>query len=228
MSEIVEYKGFEIKIEQDSHPLNPRIDWDNGTKMVCFHGKYNLGDKHEYKKENYDSWDELKADIVKKEKPIVILPLFLYDHSGITMSTSTEYPFNCRWDSMMVGFIYVTKSGANEMGWTKKYIGELSKGNDEQYKGKTYEEILTGFLVSDVKVYDQYITGEVYRFEIEDCDDYCGGFFGYDHEKYGLLDEAKAVIEGTIRHRTKKRIEKVKEYIKAGIPIIYRKLPAVV
>jgi hypothetical protein len=229
MSETVNYKGFEIKITQDELPLNPRHDWDNGTTMVCFHGRYDLGDRnHGFNKSDYNSWDELKEAIVKQKKPIAILPLFLYDHSGITMSTTREYPYNCRWDSMVVGFIFVDEKGCKEMGWTKKWAKDLAKCDDEAYKGKTREEILTDFLVSDVEVYDQYLTGEVYRFEVEDCDDAdCGGFFGDNHEASGLLDHAKSSIDAEIKWRVGKRVEKLKEYIKAKVPVIYRTLPEI-
>ena len=35
---------------------------------------------------------------------VAILPLYLYDHSGLTMSTND---FGDRWDSGCVGFIYM-------------------------------------------------------------------------------------------------------------------------
>ena len=36
----------------------------------------------------------------------MILPLYLYDHSGITMNTTG---FSCPWDSGQVGWIYADK-----------------------------------------------------------------------------------------------------------------------
>ncbi len=196
MSETVNYKGFEIKISQDELPMNPRTEWDNGTVMICFHGGYDLGDKHDFKQENYSSWDELKEAIIKKHKPLAILPLYLYDHSGITMNTTG---FSCRWDSGQVGFIFVNEKKCKEMGWTKKWAKDLSNGLDEKYKGKTREEILTDFMVSDVETYDQYLTGDVYRFDIDGIDDgSCGGFFGSDHEESGLLDYARESVDTEI------------------------------
>ena len=98
-------KKFELEIEQDSSPDSPRT-WDNLGTMVCFHKRYNLGDKTDYRSSDYDSWDELKQGIIENEGEVVILPLFLYDHSGITISTT---PFSCNWDSGQVGFIFVSK-----------------------------------------------------------------------------------------------------------------------
>ena len=49
------------------------------------------------------------VEIVKEEN--VILPLYLYDHSGITMNTTG---FSCGWDSGVVGFIYCSKKDFRE------------------------------------------------------------------------------------------------------------------
>jgi len=35
-------------ILRDTEPLHPRQDWDNLGKMVCWHPRYSLGDKHRY------------------------------------------------------------------------------------------------------------------------------------------------------------------------------------
>jgi len=34
MGELIEYRGLEIKIDQDGYPENPR-EWDNLGTMVC-------------------------------------------------------------------------------------------------------------------------------------------------------------------------------------------------
>ena len=56
-------KKYELKIEQDTDPINPREDWDNITTMVCGHRSYELGDKHNYKQGDFNSWDEMKNDV---------------------------------------------------------------------------------------------------------------------------------------------------------------------
>ena len=229
MSDLVEYKGYTIKIESEEDSMNPRIDWDNGTTMVCQHKRYSLGDKnHGVDLDGCNDWADVEQAIIDQKSPIVILPLYLYDHSGITMNTTG---FSCRWDSGQVGFIFVDEEKAEMIGWTKEYAETISKSDNEKYKGKTREEILTDFMLSDVEIYDNYITGQVYRFYIEDkdgeeiVDGSCGGFFGYDNEKSGLLDTAKSTIDSEISYNIKKRIEKLKEFIKAKVPIIYRVLP---
>lgn len=166
-----ESKNFKLEIEQ-CEGYNPRED-DNITKMVCFNRRYNLGDKHDYRHENYNNFSELKDDIIKNENVAIIEPLYLYDHSGITISTT---PFNCRWDSGQVGFVFITKESIRQnygiKNVTKKYI-EKSK------------EILKG----EVKTYDDYITGNVYCYHLEadGTDDSCSGFLG-DVKDNGIFE----------------------------------------
>jgi hypothetical protein len=173
-------KKFELKIEQDTNPMNPRTDWDNLGTMVCFHKRYELGDKTDYRTEDYDSWDELKEGIITNEGEVVILPLYLYDHSGITISTS---PFDCRWDSGQVGFIFVSKHKIKKEGIDETKVEEYLKG--------------------EIETYDKYLTGEVYCYEvyeIETCDkghehktlvESCGGYFGEEE----CESEGKSVLQ---------------------------------
>ena len=159
-------KKFELEIEQDSSPDSPRT-WDNLGTMVCFHKRYNLGDKTDYRSSDYDSWDELRQGIIENEGEVFMLPLYLYDHSGITISTR---PFNCPWDSGQVGYIFVSKNKVKKEGIDESKVIDYLKG--------------------EVETYDQYLTGDVwgYRiYEVETCSlghehktlvDSCWGFYG--------------------------------------------------
>lgn len=164
-----------IHIELD--PESPR-EWDNLGKMVCWHKRYQLGDKHNYKntQEFQDSIDVQK---------IVVLPLYLYDHSGITMRT---YPFENHWDSGQVGYIYATHEDIRKEFNTKRIT--------EKAIEKT-KKILRG----EVEIYDLYLTGQVFGYIVEKlikCEtcghiarehiDSCWGFYGRDFQANGLLD----------------------------------------
>lgn len=83
----------------------------------------------------------------------VVLPLNLYDHGGITMSTSG---FSCPWDSGQVGFIYASHDKAMEE-WGPS--PEPQKETDIEYWSRRLDD--------EVKVYDQFLTGDVYDFEVE-------------------------------------------------------------
>lgn len=309
-------------VERDDYPDNPRNRHNVGT-MVCFHSRYDLGDKHYYgspaeflldllndadlgsidgaARENileagsgifeevYHFWLETQCkqdvrdvldflrdeyegfsmesigrflarknwdlfcvswlsprdievnelyDLVRATDKYVILPLYLYDHSGITIST---VPFSCPWDSGQVGWIYAPKDTfrkatgysedelfSTDTKRTPKY-GDLVKVKNEVNWGKVtsldeltplievdfdYNKVLTyrspenhrvvreeditevlsnraeGILEDEVREYDMYLTGEVYRYELYElrkCDscghveeniiDSCGGFY---------------------------------------------------
>lgn len=171
--------NYLIRIFQDESPESPR-EWDNLGTMVCFHRRYDLGDKHDYKSSDYDSWDEMKGAIMENEDIHTILPLYLYDHSGITMNTTG---FSCRWDSGQVGWIFVSK---------EKVEKDCGKDCD-------VEKILRG----EVETYDQYLTGDVYGYKVykvTECDhgheheeelDSCWGFYGEDE----CISEAKGIVE---------------------------------
>lgn len=149
-----EIKGnIKIEVGVDESPSNPR-EWDNVGKMVCFHGRYRLGDKHEYRHEDYNGWQEMKKAIVKEEDVVAIFPLYLYDHSGITISTS---PFSCRWDSGQVGWIYATRKDVREAYGVKKVTKQIVEKVEQ-------------CLQSEVKTYDGYISGEVYEYRVYKID----------------------------------------------------------
>ena len=177
MSDVV--KTIELdngkKVEFYPSDSNSR-DWDNLTKIICFHGSYNLGDKNDYNQNDYDSWSELKKAIIKNEDVAIIKPLYLYDHSGITISTE---PFSCGWDSGQVGFVIVTKKAIRE-NWSIKNVTQ---------KYRTHaEKILDG----EIETYDKELCGDVYGFVTYDKNgdlvDSCGGFYGDNFEENGMLE----------------------------------------
>jgi len=129
--------------------------------------------------------DENQKDIILKaiEQHYIMLNLYLYDHSGITIRTS---PFSCPWDSGKVGFVYISKEKAKkEYSWKK-----MTKKRIEQIK--TY-------LNCEIETYDQYLTGDVYGYIVSNEEDdhihSCWGYFGHDWEENGLLEAAKGEID---------------------------------
>ena len=127
-----------------------------------------------------------------------MLPLYLYDHSGITISTG---PFNCPWDSGQIGYIYVTKEA-------------IKKEFNRKIMSKKLEQKAIDIMRSEVNTYDDYLTGSVYGYVIEptdenkeiNCDDSCWGFFGCNHEKSGLMEMAKNAIDCAINQYEKEAI----------------------
>lgn len=171
-----EVDGLTVKIFQDEDAESPRVDYDNAGKMVCWHNRYTLGDKHTFHDpEGFLEWWK------ENGKGGILLPLFLYDHSGLTMSTRE---FSCPWDSGQVGFIYATK---------ETILKEWGKGKKNFALA---EEVLRG----EVKTFDQYLTGDVYGYVVESPDgehlDSCWGFYGAEYAKGEATTSAKHYAVG--------------------------------
>lgn len=228
--------NYSLKISYDEDPLNPREDYDHLGTMVCWHRRYNLGDRHHYENQseffldvlkqqmdlpwmkkviedlkaekffnfklqynrsiyhwelrNYskrcDQWftigtykslkkdidlivEDLLNDLDHKElhslaqNCLVMLPLYLFDHGGITINTTG---FSCSWDSGQVGYIYATP---------KDLVKEYGKDTPEN------REKARNLLEAEVECYDLYLRGECYGFQLyEDGEeiDSCWGFLG--------------------------------------------------
>ena len=179
-----EYKGYEIEIEPDLEPDDPR-NWDNLGQMVCWHNRYDLGDSNPYSVEEFEEW--------WGEQTGVRLPLYLYDHSGITMKTG---PFHCPWDSGQVGWVYVTRES-------------ILKEYGSKYLTRKLRDKARRILESEVEVYDQYLRGDVYGYTITEMDsdgtvDSCGGFYGREAAEQA----AKEVVDYVLQNLREKGIPK--------------------
>ena len=160
---------IKVSIEQDENAQSPREN-DNLGVMVCWHRRYNLGDKNEF----------TSPEDFKPEAYPVCLPLYLYDHSGITMRTRGFSEIDsARWDWGQVGWIFVSREKL-----LKEYGGKRVTAAMKRRAVKC--------LLAEVEVYDHYIRGDVYGYVVEDGDgnhlDSCWGFFGYDPKTNGMVD----------------------------------------
>ena len=161
-AELIREGNYVIVVHYDQNKKNPRKAYDNLGTMVCSdHRNYSLGDEQvkdwgdwlsralrelglsKDTDKYYDFEQDLENDSPSAiqdamdmfDKEVIRLPLYLYDHSGITMSTS---PFSCGRDSGQVAFIYVTKEKA------EKEYGNLTKANLEK---------VTKYMEGEVEVY---------------------------------------------------------------------------
>ena len=212
---MVDGEGIEytLKVEQDDCAEDPR-HWDNVCTMVCFHRRYNLGDKHDYDDSdeffNYilcdicgmdeEEIEELstreKYKLAKESDKVYFKDLNLYDHGGLTISTSSGYPYNDRWDAGCVGWIYASKErifnecmGITEENWQER-ADEILESEVETYdlylRGEVYGFVLTKKVIEQEKCPH---CGEIIReYEDEDDVDSCWGFYGDCLEDNGLLD----------------------------------------
>jgi hypothetical protein len=134
----MEKNGYEAVIQHDEDSMDPRQDYDHLGTMVCFHRRYCLGDVYDM--------DIEEAKRLEASKDNIVLPLYLYDHSGLALSTE---PFSCPWDSGKLGFIYVTKEAVRK---------EYGKGRITPNLRKIVERALK----AEVETYGKYLSGETY------------------------------------------------------------------
>jgi hypothetical protein len=176
-----------VEIFPDTEPLNPREDGGSYGIMACVHKKYNLSDEGaEITIGDFTSWKEVKDYLIKECGAVVILPLWLYDHGGISISTQAFYgrAQHAHWDSGPVGFIYATRESI-EFGQEWKYLTKERRAKVEEY------------LRSEINIYDQYLTGDVYGYRISvdgEIIDSCYGFFGEELVKEEAIISAKRCV----------------------------------
>ena len=176
MKNIIENERYKLEIFDDLDPTNPR-EFDNLGIMVCFHSRYILGDETNLKSSDFSSWEELESYLYKIEKALIVTPIFMYDHSGLSVNTTG---FSCPWDSGQIGFIYASKERIRKEYSCKR----ISKKIREQVR-----EILC----SEVDLYNDYLSGNVYSFTLTDKEkdeelDSSSGFYGTDCIENGIFD----------------------------------------
>lgn len=241
---------YTLLVLEDNDPLNPRDDYSPLGRMVCWHRRYWLGDKHnfatpedflrdlyrnsvnddakplirflkekkargsflEYNRTTHEwdlyglcywqtvignsepEWEVLQSapksqmngqgwffdsmldaltiddlkELLAERDDLVILPLYLYDHTIQSISTGSFVgrAQHAEWDSGQVGYIYADRD------MIQKEYGKCTPETIE-----TVEHALNG----EVESYDQYLRGECYGFRLyEDGEeiDSCWGFLG--------------------------------------------------
>jgi hypothetical protein len=163
----------------DTNSSDPR-EWDNLGIMYCSHKRYSLGDE-QFNAESFDGWKEVEEYLVKERKAIAIAPLYLYDHSGLRIKIGSFAGLlpqgHAEFDSGQVGFIYTTKEKLNQTG----------------IPNNNYS--ITRVLRDEVKLYNHYLSGDVYGFKVFECKngayevtDSAWGYFGTDFVENGLLE----------------------------------------
>jgi hypothetical protein len=160
-----------VEIVHDEDAENPRT-WDNVGVMVCKHRRYDLGDRHDLDLSGCAAWADVRDLIEARYPDMPVLPLYLYDHSGLALSTT---PFACPWDSGQVGWIVATSC--------------------DEYGGDV--EATRKRLLAEVEEYHQYLSGDVWGYVVRNGDevvDSCFGYYGRDDVE-AAAEEARLVAE---------------------------------
>jgi hypothetical protein len=136
----------ELTIDLDQEPESPR-EWDNIGTMLCYHSRYELGDK----KGDFEDPEDLMAYLRKTKA--VVLNLRLLDHSGLSMSTSNTWPYDDKWDAMNIGLIFVTYDKIK-----KEYGKKILSGRTLALARAQLEQ--------EVKTYDHWLRGDILYYSI--------------------------------------------------------------
>ena len=192
MLETITYNNCNILISPNEYALNPLINFDLLTRFFTWHKSYNLGNDHQFRTPNefiqyYKITHKNNEYISSHQDILLIKPLYLYDHSSLSLSTT---PFSCRWDSGQVGFVMMLRSDI------------LCFYNKKKITKKIQQEILQT-MENDIALYNHYLEGDVYRYECKTKEgrfiDACSGYYGYDHQQSGLLRDAKSHIDSYLQ-----------------------------
>jgi hypothetical protein len=164
-----------LDILPDESPDNPR-HWDNLGTMACWHRRYALGDPHGYR-------DTRAFSAEVNPGNALILPLFLFDHGGLTLSTDAGRFRACDpagWDWGQVGYVYAQKADVRR----------------EYHARRLTRQVVAralGVLVAEVATYNAFLHGDVFGYTLTDrasgeITDSCWGFFGDDPLTNGMAD----------------------------------------
>lgn len=180
-----------IIVEQDDMAGSPREEFGNPCTIISGNrGSWAIGDKG--CTFDRDTWRE-KVEALEADPDTYIVPVYIYEHSGMAISLNS---FNDPWDSGVGAHVFMTKQQVFDI-----FGGEAT---EENWKEKAAEGIK-----QEIELYDYYIRGEVYGFQIcepeviehknlktheiwttVDWDevDSCYGFYGPDVEENGMLE----------------------------------------
>lgn len=194
MESVATYKlGDErLVIEQDEFADNPlERGTDLGT-MYCFSRRWDLGHEHSYNNGrelaegllddagmSYRTGDDNEDTMERlRKKGWIIEPLYLYDHSGISISMRSFIgrAHHAEWDSGQVGVYVVTPEEIRAFFRVKRVTRKIR------------EQALSAMRVT-VDTYDCYLRGDVYGYDLAGPDgqvDSCSGFIG-EYNDCGIL-----------------------------------------
>lgn len=217
----INYKNHKIEIIQDEFSQSPD-DWGNTDLFLIYdHRDFTINREGFNGQELYNYYcllnminDPKTSDVDRLQyqmeidenyfdfnKNYFIFPVYAYIHSGIALSLgNNSYPFSCNFDTSFAGFIIADK---------KELDFDLNRQGNDKLLNMSDQEIAYYFAEGLIKEWNDYLSGNVYGYQIYDNNDLdneidsCWGFYG-DPEKSGIIEECKNVIDNLIKHNPEK------------------------
>lgn len=84
------------------------------------------------------------------------------------------------------------------------------------------EQSVLARLRHTLQLLEYWANGNVYAYEIPALDEYCGGFYGWDHETSGLVEYATDAVETHLRLQRQKRYARLKQLLRDHVPLHLR------
>ena len=188
LAEKIYYNGYYINVFYDDDVYSP-ADWSDDVFLVHYHRDFWVDNKNATRDEIVRWYRNENEEI---EKKYWIFPVSAYIHGGVVLSMGSGKGFpDYEWDVSHVGAVLAER----------KRIKTAEDAYDE--------------CKSVVEEWNDYLSGDVYGYDIEDenknmVGHVCAGFYG-DYHNSGLLDEAKSEIDAEIKDRCKDAIESHKK-----------------
>jgi hypothetical protein len=170
-----------LEIVQSEDNDSPR-EWDNLGTIIAWHSRYQLSDDHVQgmSPDEFHEWADSGELIVRRIRA--------YEHGGIALTIGEAVgQFADPWDSHNIGYIFVERLKVLQE-WKRKRMSKKLMG------------IVQANLESEVRVFSQYLNGEVYGYQVwRTCPccgdgeilDSCYGYYDRDHCK----QEGQAALE---------------------------------
>lgn len=202
MTEVTNYKGYKIQIQQDEDAQNPYKDWEQLSDVNFWLRGYDL-DSLGKGQLGFNSPSEVEA-AYKRGEIVYYAPVYAYIHSGISVSLGTAYPYNCPWDSGLAGMVYVTK--------------EKAKAEFPKLGGRALWLACERVAKAEIETFDQYLTGDVWGFVIKhkkEVVESCCGFYGYAY----CLSEAKGVVDQLVEAQEQLEMDLREDWAMYACPV---------
>ena len=166
-----EYKGFNIEIHQDVDSMPPDEWGDTGLFLVSGHPQiYIQHDLIKVDPRRHSFEGKQKVKLPTNRRVYHVFKLYGYSHSGEGLSLSNDhYPFNCPWDGFYTGTVYASSKEFK----TREKAREVAQSLIEEW--------------------NDYLSGNVWGFQVfdneDECVDSCWGYNGV----YALSEAKKRV-----------------------------------
>lgn len=174
---------FEINVMEDEFADDPR-EWQDDSHMWIFWNNYRLGDWQETAgrtalecledlvesrlpdAETFDKSPLELLEMLYADNTFLALPIYVYEHSCLQVSTSTILNPYGHWDSGLAGIIWTDKDSFPA--WSEDWREDAKQA-----------------LQSEVETYNAYLNGEIYAVKTTPYDFDLGSFDELDSEFIG-------------------------------------------